>query len=83
MFGGIYKSILCRGGLTGLSVVKDAPQLFSSLVIMNTAVPTGFDFTDRKELLKVIAPLFAKSWCEWAQWISFTFTNLCFDGKVN
>ena len=24
------------GGLTGLSVVKDAPQRFSNLVIMNT-----------------------------------------------
>ena len=40
--------------MTGLSVVKDAPHLFSSLVIMNTGVPTGFDFADKKELLKVL-----------------------------
>ena len=42
-----------RGGLTGLSVVKEAPNLFSSLVIMNTGVPTGFDFAEKKDLLKV------------------------------
>ena len=48
-------TFLHRGGLTGLTVVKDAPHLFSSLVIMNTGVPTGFDFAERKELLKVLA----------------------------
>ena len=33
------------GGLTGLSVVKDAPDRFSNLVIMNTGVPSPvFDF---------------------------------------
>ena len=52
-------------------MVKDAPHLFSSLVIMNTGVPTGFEFTDRKELLKVIAPLIADSCFEGAQLISF------------
>ena len=36
------------GGLTGLSVVKDAPDRFSNLVIMNTGLPSPiFDF--RKE----------------------------------
>ena len=31
------------GGITGLSVVKDIPERFSNLVLMNTAVPTGWD----------------------------------------
>ena len=34
-------TLVCQdwGGLTGLSVVKDCPDLFSSLVIMNTGLP--------------------------------------------
>ena len=52
-------------------MVKDASHLFSSLVIMNTGVPTGFDFTDRKELLKVIASHITNSCLEGAQLISF------------
>jgi len=39
-------TLVCQdwGGLTGLSVVKDCPQLFSNLVIMNTALPApGID----------------------------------------
>jgi len=49
-------TLVCQdwGGLTGLSVVKDAPHLFSSLVIMNTGIPTGFDFAERKDLLKLL-----------------------------
>jgi len=49
-------TLVCQdwGGLTGLSVVKDAPKMFSSLVIMNTGIPTGFDITDRKEWLKIL-----------------------------
>ena len=38
---------------------------------MNTGVPTGFDFTDRKELLKVIASHITNSCLEGAQLISF------------
>jgi haloalkane dehalogenase len=36
-------SLVCQdwGGLTGLSVVKDCPRLFSNLVIMNTGLPDG------------------------------------------
>jgi len=35
-------TLVCQdwGGLTGLSVVKDCPGVFSSLVIMNTGVPS-------------------------------------------
>ena len=29
------------GGLVGLSVVKDAPDMFANLVIMNTGLPSG------------------------------------------
>ena len=34
-------TLVCQdwGGLTGLSVVKDAPHMFSDLVIMNTGLP--------------------------------------------
>lgn len=42
-------TLVCQdwGGLTGLSVVKDAPDLFSHLVIMNTGLPVGIlDFSD-------------------------------------
>jgi len=42
-------TLVCQdwGGLTGLSVVKDAPERFSSLVIMNTGLPSPvFDFRD-------------------------------------
>lgn len=36
-------TLVCQdwGGLTGLSVVKDSPHLFSRLVIMNTGLPAG------------------------------------------
>ncbi len=36
-------TLVCQdwGGLTGLSVVKDVPKVFSELVIMNTALPTA------------------------------------------
>jgi haloalkane dehalogenase len=35
--------LVCQdwGGLTGLSVVKDMPDVFNSLVIMNTGLPVG------------------------------------------
>lgn len=49
-------TLVCQdwGGLTGLSVVKDAPDIFSSLVIMNTGLPTGFDiFKESKDIAKV------------------------------
>lgn len=42
-------TLVCQdwGGLTGLSVVKDCPSLFSSLVIMNTGLPAPvLDFSD-------------------------------------
>ena len=34
-------TLVCQdwGGLTGLTIVKDAPHLFSNLVIMNTGLP--------------------------------------------
>ena len=36
-------TLVCQdwGGLTGLSVVKDIPDKFCSLVVMNTGLPTG------------------------------------------
>jgi hypothetical protein len=34
-------------------VVKDAPDLFSHLVVMNTALPTGVDLSSMAEMLKV------------------------------
>ena len=53
------KGLLCRditlvcqdwGGLTGLSVVKDAAERFSSLVIMNTGLPAPIlDLSDNNE----------------------------------
>ncbi len=35
--------LVCQdwGGLTGLSVVKDMPNAFDALVIMNTGLPDG------------------------------------------
>lgn len=40
-------TLVCQdwGGLTGLSVVKDAPQYFSRLVMMNTGLPAGSEFS--------------------------------------
>ena len=61
-------------------MVKDAPHLFSSLVIMNTGIPTGFDFAERKELLKVLSPLIIKSCSKVEELISFkNFHALCFE----
>ena len=43
-------TLVCQdwGGLTGLSVVKDAPDRFSDLVIMNTGLPAPvLDLNDR------------------------------------
>ena len=45
-------SLVCQdwGGLTGLSVVKDTPDTFASLVIMNTGLPApGLDLWDNNE----------------------------------
>ena len=45
-------SLVCQdwGGLTGLSVVKDTPETFASLVIMNTGLPApGLDLWDNNE----------------------------------
>lgn len=42
-------TLVCQdwGGLTGLSVVKDVPHMFSALVIMNTGLPAPIlDFSD-------------------------------------
>ena len=41
-------TLVCQdwGGLTGLSVVKDMPDKFCSLVIMNTGLPTGDKATE-------------------------------------
>lgn len=50
-------TLVCQdwGGLTGLSVVKDAPDIFSSLVIMNTGLPTGFDiFKESRNIAKLL-----------------------------
>ena len=30
------------GGIIGMSVVKDAPEKFDGIVMMNSALPTGF-----------------------------------------
>ncbi|KAK7051122.1 hypothetical protein SK128_002883 [Halocaridina rubra] len=40
-------TLVCQdwGGLTGLSVVKDSPKFFSRLVIMNTGLPAGSEFS--------------------------------------
>ena len=45
-------TLVCQdwGGLTGLSVVKDAAERFSSLVIMNTGLPAPIlDLSDNNE----------------------------------
>ena len=45
-------TLVCQdwGGLTGLSVVKDTPDTFANLVIMNTALPApGLDLGDNNE----------------------------------
>ena len=42
-------TLVCQdwGGLIGLTTVKDVPQMFSSLVIMNTGLPAPvMDFND-------------------------------------
>ena len=42
-------TLVCQdwGGLVGLTVVKDAPELFASLVIMNTGLPNPIlDFNE-------------------------------------
>ena len=42
-------TLVCQdwGGLVGLSVVKDAPDMFANLVIMNTGLPSGIlNFSD-------------------------------------
>jgi haloalkane dehalogenase len=38
-------TLVCQdwGGLVGLSLVKDTPDVFSNLVIMNTGLPTGVE----------------------------------------
>jgi len=38
-------TLVCQdwGGLVGLSVVKETPDVFSNLVIMNTGLPIGED----------------------------------------
>jgi haloalkane dehalogenase len=38
-------TLVCQdwGGLVGLSVVKESPEVFSNLVIMNTGLPVGED----------------------------------------
>ena len=38
-------TLVCQdwGGLVGLSVVKESPEVFSNLVIMNTGLPIGED----------------------------------------
>ena len=38
-------TLVCQdwGGLVGLSMVKEAPEVFSNLVIMNTGLPIGED----------------------------------------
>jgi len=42
-------TLVCQdwGGLTGLNVVKDCPDLFSRLVVMNTGLPSGEHFKIR------------------------------------
>jgi len=51
------------GGLIGLSIVKDMPDRFSSLVLINAGIPTGFgeDFFRRNfvENVREFAPFFA------------------------
>ena len=45
-------TLVCQdwGGLTGLSVVKDCPQVFSNLVVMNTGLPAPvLDLSDNNE----------------------------------
>ena len=34
------------GGIIGMSVVKDAPEKFDGIVLMNSALPTGFSAED-------------------------------------
>uniref|UniRef100_A0A6A7FP86 Haloalkane dehalogenase-like n=1 Tax=Hirondellea gigas TaxID=1518452 RepID=A0A6A7FP86_9CRUS len=60
-------TLMCQdwGGLTGLTVVKDCPQLFSRLVIMNTGLPSGKDFKPWN--LYAITPFL--TWRSFAQFV--------------
>ncbi|XP_068246514.1 haloalkane dehalogenase-like [Palaemon carinicauda] len=42
-------TLVCQdwGGLVGLSVVKDNPNVFTRLVIMNTGLPSGIGFSNK------------------------------------
>ena len=66
-------------------MVKDAPHLFSSLVIMNTGIPTGFDFAERKDLLKVLPPcIIIQSCSKGEQLVSFkNFHSISFVRTMN
>ena len=44
------------GGIVGMSVVKDGPEKFSGLVLINSGLPTGFSVDDiiRENPLEVV-----------------------------
>ena len=52
-------TLVCQdwGGLTGLSVVKDIPEHFSHLVIMNTGLPDGHDVKIENFIGRNAAPI--------------------------
>ena len=47
-------TLVCQdwGGLVGLSLVKDTPDVFSNLVIMNTGLPTGVEHGNYDKILR-------------------------------
>jgi len=79
-------TLVCQdwGGLTGLSVVKDAPQRFSDLVIMNTGLPSPvLDLNDDYSATpgSVSIPVYKKiigflPFCLWRTFVLLIGTNL-------
>ena len=75
------------GGLTGLSVVKDAPDRFSNLVIMNTGIPSPvFDFRNEENGRKsqsagqtVVGVIF---WLSNPKWEKLIFFSISFSHSV-
>lgn len=70
-------TLVCQdwGGLVGLSLVKDSPDIFSNLVIMNTGLPIGGEheslFAQPSRALSKILPFLL-----WRSVVSFFGTSL-------
>ena len=64
---------LIFSGLVGLSMVKDLPNHFSQLVIMNTGLPTGNDWKAINSFAKLQRVL---PFCLWRAFVSLFATLL-------